>query len=278
MNLLAKLAQNVLILPANEVWGKVIFLHLFVILFTVGGLPQCMLGYHPHPPGTRHPPRTRHTPWDHAPLQNQTHTPPPHPPGNRHSPRTRHTPPQDQGDMVNARAIHIPLECNLVFTVIPSETVLAPSRRTGRESKKHQAHLFVILFTVGGLPQCMLGYHPHPLGPGTHPPQGPGTPPRTRHTPLDHAPLWDQTHTPHPIPLGRDTPRDQAHTPQDQGDMVNARPVRIPLECNLVFTVIPSETVLAPSRRTGRESKKHQAHQLWHTRLKSISPLKCTEE
>ena len=23
--------------PANEVWGKVIFLHLFVILFTVGG-------------------------------------------------------------------------------------------------------------------------------------------------------------------------------------------------------------------------------------------------
>ena len=25
-----------LLLPANEVWGKVIFLHLFVILFTVG--------------------------------------------------------------------------------------------------------------------------------------------------------------------------------------------------------------------------------------------------
>ena len=74
-----------LLLPANEVWGKVIFLHLFVILFTMGGLPQCMLGYHPHPPGLgthpqgpATPPRTRHTSRD------QTHTPHPHPPGNRH--------------------------------------------------------------------------------------------------------------------------------------------------------------------------------------------------
>ena len=39
--------------PANEVWGNVIFLHLFVILFTGGGLPQCMLG---DPPRRRHPP------------------------------------------------------------------------------------------------------------------------------------------------------------------------------------------------------------------------------
>ena len=41
--------------PANEVWGKVIFLHLSVILFTGGGLPQCMLGY--HPPGPCNPPK-----------------------------------------------------------------------------------------------------------------------------------------------------------------------------------------------------------------------------
>ena len=34
-------------------WGKVMFLHVCVILFRVGGLPQCMLGY---PPGSRHPP------------------------------------------------------------------------------------------------------------------------------------------------------------------------------------------------------------------------------
>ena len=59
--------------PANEVWGKVIFLHLSVILFT-GGLPQCMLGYHqpPHPqdhalPRTRHPPGPG-TPWTMQPL------------------------------------------------------------------------------------------------------------------------------------------------------------------------------------------------------------------
>ena len=29
---------NILLLPTNEVWGKVIFLHLFVVLFTGGGL------------------------------------------------------------------------------------------------------------------------------------------------------------------------------------------------------------------------------------------------
>ena len=55
----------------NEVVAKVMFLLVSVILFT-GGLPQCMLGYHP-PPGRRHPPgrrpfRRRHpprkeTPW-----------------------------------------------------------------------------------------------------------------------------------------------------------------------------------------------------------------------
>ena len=34
-----------LVLPANEVWGKVIFLHLFVILFTGGvpGLGGCLV-------------------------------------------------------------------------------------------------------------------------------------------------------------------------------------------------------------------------------------------
>ena len=43
-------------------WAKVMFLQVCVILFTRGGcLPQCMLGYHPHPQGadtpwSRHPP------------------------------------------------------------------------------------------------------------------------------------------------------------------------------------------------------------------------------
>ena len=39
--------------PANEVWGKVIFLHLSVILFTGGGEVP---GKVPRPPG-------RYTPW-----------------------------------------------------------------------------------------------------------------------------------------------------------------------------------------------------------------------
>ena len=47
----------------NEVVAKVIFLHLSVILFTGGGLPQCMLGYHqkPQAPPSR-PPRSRYLP------------------------------------------------------------------------------------------------------------------------------------------------------------------------------------------------------------------------
>ena len=71
----------------NEV-AKVMFLHLFVILFTGGGagdLPQCMLGYHPlgadtppepgTPPGAD-PPGSRHS---------HTQTPPEQtPPGTRH--------------------------------------------------------------------------------------------------------------------------------------------------------------------------------------------------
>ena len=54
-----------LITGRNEVVAKLIFLHLFVILFTGGCLPQCMLG---HPPGTplglSTPPETKYTPRD----------------------------------------------------------------------------------------------------------------------------------------------------------------------------------------------------------------------
>ena len=76
-------------------WGKVIFSQASVILLTGGGgLPQCMLGYHPTP-------RTR----------DQVPPPRSRPPG------SRHTPPPAQsmlGDTVNARAVRILLECNLV--------------------------------------------------------------------------------------------------------------------------------------------------------------------
>ena len=61
--------------PANEVWGKVIFLHLSVILFT-GRVPGQVLPGQVHtpwtgtPPGQVQPPR-RYTPWvgTHTPLQ-----------------------------------------------------------------------------------------------------------------------------------------------------------------------------------------------------------------
>ena len=75
----------------------------------------------------------------------------------------------------------------------------------------------------GGLPQCMLGYH-HPPPPGSRPPWE-QTPPHPRdqnpqdQTPLEQTPPPDQT----PAPGSR-----LQHT-------VNERPVRILLECILVF-------------------------------------------
>ena len=75
------------LLPANEVWGKVIFLHLSVILFT-GGVP----GQVPHGTGT--------PPWQVHPLGRYPHpsplgryTPPwaDTPPG-RYTPLGRYTP------------------------------------------------------------------------------------------------------------------------------------------------------------------------------------------
>ena len=117
--------------PANEVWGKVIFLHLFVILFTGGEVPDPPRTR--YTPGSRHTPRTRYTPQGpgappraDTPLGPGT---PPQRPGtppawSRHTPGTRYTP-QDQvhppvqsmlGDMVNTQAVCILLECNLVIT------------------------------------------------------------------------------------------------------------------------------------------------------------------
>ena len=76
--------------PANEVWGKVIFLHLFVILFT-GGVPDQV-----HP-------------------QNQVHPQDQVPPRSRHPHGTRYPPEQSMlGGTVNVRAVRILLECNLV--------------------------------------------------------------------------------------------------------------------------------------------------------------------
>ena len=72
-----------LVTGRNEVVAKVMFLQVSVIHSVHrggGGLPQCMLGY--HPPGTRHPPRPgthppdRHTPRPGTPPRDQADTPP----------------------------------------------------------------------------------------------------------------------------------------------------------------------------------------------------------
>ena len=90
----------------NEVVAKVIFLHLFVILFT-GGVSVSVHTGIPHPPGSRHPleqtpPRSRHSPPEQTPPRadtsreqtppgadtpppEQTHTSPTHP-WSRHTP------------------------------------------------------------------------------------------------------------------------------------------------------------------------------------------------
>ena len=80
--------------------AKVMFLLVSVILFTGGGLPQCMLGYHPSP--------GKHTPPP-SPFR-EACTPPPEagtpPPGSR----LWHT--------VNERQVCILLECILVLLYI----------------------------------------------------------------------------------------------------------------------------------------------------------------
>ena len=70
--------------PANEVWGKVIFLHLSVILFTGGGYPGMYTSH------------SRYTPWAGTPLGRYTRwagTPPwqvhPQPPS-RYTPMQIH--------------------------------------------------------------------------------------------------------------------------------------------------------------------------------------------
>ena len=73
------------------------FLHLSIILFTGGGLPQCMLGYHhpreAHPPGGT-PPRKHPPPEAHNPLRSKPPSPGSTPPWEAPPPhREAHTPP-----------------------------------------------------------------------------------------------------------------------------------------------------------------------------------------
>ena len=81
--------EYILITGRNEVVAKVIFLHLSVIHSVhMGGLPQCMLGYH-HPPRSRHPPGAD-TPPEQTPPEQTPHS------GSRHPPPQEQTPPTPQ--------------------------------------------------------------------------------------------------------------------------------------------------------------------------------------
>ena len=105
--------------PTNEVWGKVIFLHLFVILFTGGvGLSAC---WDTTLPRSRHPLPTRgaDTPRADTPAAD---TPRSRPPWEQTILPRADPPPREQtrnmlGDTVNARVVRILLECNLVLVI-----------------------------------------------------------------------------------------------------------------------------------------------------------------
>ena len=90
--------------------GKVMFLHLSVILSMGGGcLPQCMLGYTP----------PANPSWADTPQADNTHTPPGrHPPGQtppRQTPSRIDTPPADTPRPSLQRTVRILLEYILVW-------------------------------------------------------------------------------------------------------------------------------------------------------------------
>ena len=120
----------VLLPPANEVWGNIMFLQASVILLTGEGSASVHAGI-PPPLGADTPPasRSRHLPWEQTPPPGSRHPqeqtlpeadtppcPPEQTPPGADTPGSRHPPPQSMlGDTVNARAVRILLECNLVY-------------------------------------------------------------------------------------------------------------------------------------------------------------------
>ena len=109
-------------------WGKVMFLHVSVILFT-GGSASVLAGI-PHPPRDQAPPPGADTLWSRPPWRPprsrspRTRHPWSRPPRTRHPSPSRHPLPPEQcmlGDTVNKRAVCILLECNLVSDVFSLE-------------------------------------------------------------------------------------------------------------------------------------------------------------
>ena len=104
---------------------------------------------HPHGPGT---PQTRYTPpsWDqvhpprtrYTPLEPGTPPGPGKPPRTRYTPRTRYIPPGSSAcwwDMDNKWAVHILLECILVYNFILTLSSFDLEQVHGQQVTTHQA-------------------------------------------------------------------------------------------------------------------------------------------
>ena len=124
LSILLVTGKNYFVTGRNEVVAKVIFLHLFVILFT-GGRGFCLNAcWDINPPGSRlqppsPPPDQAPPPGSRLPARKQIHPPPPGPgtPQSRDPPWTRHPYPPLGSRLqhtVYKRPVSILLECILV--------------------------------------------------------------------------------------------------------------------------------------------------------------------
>ena len=103
---------------------------------------------------------------------------------------------------------HLSLTASIVFFVmILHDPVSLPLPNEVCEG--YVLHLSVILFTGGGLPQCMLGNIHPPTIPGADTPTGADTPHRTKHPPEQTPPCPGTRH-----PTRSRHPRDQAPPPR----------------------------------------------------------------
>ena len=225
---------SLLLPPANEVWGKVIFLHLSVILFIGGGIPACLAGLQgglqAHTqgggwgvwPGRSLQAHTqvgvsRPTPGGSSPTPGGS--PGPHLEGGLQA----HTQGEGGGVFQHALRQNPPADGYCYGRYAPSwNAFLLPAT-----TKLGQGNAFTgVCDSVhrGALPQCMLDT------PQTrHPPAQ--TPPRPD-PPLEQTPPGGD---PLPNPPDQTPPGEQTPSGSRRQHTVNERPVRILLECILVW-------------------------------------------
>ena len=164
-------AKEFLLPPANEVWGKVIFLHLSVILFTGWGVPgqvaPPLAGT--YPPGQVHPqqvhPPGRYTPPGQVPPTPRQVPPGSTPPGQVHPPEQVHPPGRHPP---TPRQVPLPLGRypSRAGTPTPGHLPPTPPGRypspwagtTPQAGTPLSRYTLPLLAGTAPLPQCMLGY------------------------------------------------------------------------------------------------------------------------